>query len=86
MSYQVYILKSLKDHRTYTGFSKNAEERLKIHNAGRVSATKHRIPFRIIYTENTSTLAEVKRRERYWKSGGGRKKLKEFYKTGSRPS
>jgi len=62
MSYQVYILESLKDRRTYTGFSRCAGERLKVHNAGKVSATKQRAPLRIIYKENVQTLVDVKKK------------------------
>ena len=58
--YQVYILKSLKDFRTYTGYAQDAKERLKDHNAGRVGATKKRRPLEIIYTENIETLKYAK--------------------------
>ena len=80
--YQVYILKSLKDLRTYTGHAKDAKVRLVDHNSGRVDATKHRRPLEIIFTEAFETLAEAKRRELYWKSGAGRRKLKEYFKSG----
>ncbi|MDP4000850.1 MAG: GIY-YIG nuclease family protein [bacterium] len=80
--YQVYILKSLKDLRTYTWYASDAMIRLKVHNAGRVKATKNRRPFEIIYIENLQTLKEVKRRELYWKSGAGRRKLKDYFSKG----
>lgn len=80
--YQVYILYSLRDRRTYTGYAKDSEARLKEHNAGRVDATKNRRPLQIIYTEDCDSLADAKRRELYWKSGAGRRKLKEFFKNG----
>ena len=80
--FQVYILKSLKDLRTYTGHAKNAEVRLIDHNSGRVDATKNRRPLEIIFTENLESLKDAKKRELYWKSGAGRRKLKEFFKTG----
>jgi putative endonuclease len=83
--YRVYILASLKDGRTYVGFSHDIEIRLKEHNAGKVDATKHRRPFKVIYIEDCFNLAEAKRRELYWKSGGGRRKLKEFYQNGFPP-
>ena len=80
--YQVYILKSLKDFRTYTGHAKIAIDRLADHNAGRVDATKNRRPLEIIYTEDLDTLGGAKKRELYWKSGAGRRKLKEYFKKG----
>ena len=77
--YQVYILQSLKDKRTYVGYTQNLDERLKEHNTGQNISTKHRAPFRIIHSEEFSTIKEAKQRELYWKSGGGRRKLKEFF-------
>lgn len=83
--YDVYILKSLKDFRTYTGYAKDAESRLKEHNSGKVNATKNRRPLKILYTEKALTLAVAKKRELYWKSGVGRRKLKQYFKTGFPP-
>lgn len=75
----VYILQSLKDFRTYTGFTSNVEERLHQHNTGQVKATQYRGPFKILFTEQFTTSAGAKKRESYWKSGAGRRKLKEFF-------
>lgn len=75
----VYILQSLKDHKTYTGFTNNVEERLHQHNTGQVKATQFRRPFKILFTEQFQTIAEAKKRELYWKSGAGRRKLKEYF-------
>jgi len=82
LMFQVYILKSLKDLRTYTGHAKDANVRLVDHNAGRVDATKNRRPLEILFTEDLETLQEAKKRELYWKSGAGRRKLKEYFKNG----
>ncbi|MBU3925763.1 GIY-YIG nuclease family protein [Patescibacteria group bacterium] len=78
----VYILKSLKDLKTYTGFSLDVGKRIKEHNQGKVDATKHRRPFVLLYKENCFDLKEAKKREKYWKSGAGRRKLKQFFKNG----
>jgi len=83
--YQVYILKSLKDLRTYVGYSQDAQERLSEHNSGKVDATLNRRPLRILYTENVDNLEKAKQRERYWKSGAGRRKLKAYFNTGFPP-
>lgn len=77
--YQVYILQSTKDNRTYTGFTKDLENRLKLHNSGQVEATRHRTPFKILFTEKVLTEQEAKIRELYWKSGAGRRKLKKLF-------
>lgn len=77
--YFVYILQSQKDQRTYVGYTKDLENRLKLHNSGQVKATKYRFPFNVLFTEEFSNEQEAKKRERYWKSGAGRRKLKEFF-------
>lgn len=77
----LYVLQSLKDHRTYVGSTNNFEKRLLLHNSGRVKSTKHRIPFKLLFTEEFPTSKEAKKREHYYKSGAGRRKLKEFFKS-----
>jgi putative endonuclease len=77
----LYILQSLKDKRTYVGHTNNIKRRLCEHNSGRVPATKNRRPLKILKFEVHATLGEAKKREQYWKSGAGRKKLKEFFQT-----
>ncbi len=80
--YQVYILKSLQSSWTYVGYSEDAKFRLTEHNSGKVEATRNRRPLQIIFVEKLETLAEAKKRELYWKSGGGRRKLKKYFDTG----
>ena len=77
--YFVYILKSLRDDRTYVGYTNNLDERLKRHNAGLVFATKHRSPLKLIYSEQFDTIKEAMNREKYFKSGGGRRKMKQMF-------
>jgi len=80
--YYVYIIYSLKDKKTYVGYTKDLNVRLEQHNAGRVRATKHRRPLKLLFSENFETLAEAKKRELWWKSSSGRGKLKEFFNQG----
>ncbi len=74
--YYVYILKSTKINRTYVGYSNDWERRLTEHNSGQSRATKNRGPFEIFLIEKFETAAEAKRKELWWKSGAGRRKLK----------
>jgi len=55
------------------------KERFKKHNSGQVAATKHRRPLKLLFYEEFATSKEAKKRELYWKNGGGRRKLKEFF-------
>lgn len=78
--HSVYILLSMKDKRTYVGYSKDPLQRLHEHNTGRVIATKNRMPLKILLTEEFETMNEAKQRERWWKSGSGRKEMKKLFK------
>ena len=49
--YAVYVLRSMKDGRTYVGCTKDLNNRLKEHNAGEVTSTKTRLPFIVWYKE-----------------------------------
>jgi putative endonuclease len=77
--YYLYILKSQKDGRMYVGYTKDLDRRLYQHNAGFVVATKHRRPLVVFTSEQYQEMSEAKRRERYWKSGAGRRKMKEWF-------
>jgi putative endonuclease len=74
--YYVYVLKSSSDNKFYYGLTENIERRLSEHNNGKVTATKSRIPFELVYFENVATLKEARRKEKYFKSGFGRKYIK----------
>ncbi len=49
MSYQVYILRSLKNGRHYTGISTDLERRLQEHNNGKTKSTRPHIPYERIW-------------------------------------
>lgn len=78
--YFVYILLSERDKRTYTGYTKDLQARLQLHSSGQVKATKHRLPLRLILSEEFKTEQEAKKRERWWKSSSGRNRMKEIFK------
>ena len=74
--YYVYVLKSKKDNKLYYGFTDDLKRRINEHNNKEVHSTKSRVPFELIYFENTSNIIEARKRERYFKSGFGRKYVK----------
>ena len=47
----IYILQSLKNNRYYIGSTKNIEKRLKLHNTGRVKATKYILPLKLVFIQ-----------------------------------
>jgi len=81
--YYNYLLESKKDKGWYTGYTKNLKKRFKEHNDGKVFSTKNRRPLKIIYYEVCHNKEDAKAREKYLKSGMGkrylRNRLKCFY-------
>ena len=74
--YYVYILQSLKDKKLYIGFTKDIKQRLFEHNSGKNFSTKSRIPLKLIYCEIYLNQDDAKIREKFLKTGWGRKYLK----------
>ncbi|MDO8621359.1 MAG: GIY-YIG nuclease family protein [Candidatus Levybacteria bacterium] len=72
--YFVYILKSQKDNKFYTGITNNIERRLYVHNRGShsTSSTLKRGPFDLVHVETVNDRIEARRLEKYFKSGAGR--------------
>ena len=74
--FYVYILHSQCDCGLYIGFSTDLRRRLKEHQEGKAFATSFRRPWRLIYYEAYLEQEDALGRERYLKSGGGRRFLK----------
>jgi putative endonuclease len=73
--YYVYVLQSLSDTGLYIGFSTDLKRRLKQHNAGESQATSHRGPWCLVYYEAYRVKQDAEGRERFLKSGAGRRYL-----------
>jgi len=80
--FYIYILQSLKDKKTYVGYSKDVNTRFIQHCNGEVKSTAYRRPLQLVFTEEFKTSQEAKKRELWWKSGAGRRKLKELFDNG----
>jgi len=74
--FYVYVLQSKSDAGFYIGFSTDLRRRLKEHQQGKSFATSYRGPWRLIYYEAYLEEADALGRERFLKSGGGRRFLK----------
>jgi len=74
VTYYVYVLESLANGKHYVGStSKPPEVRLREHNGGSNRWTRHNRPFKLVYYEEHQSMAEARRRERFLKSGAGRR-------------
>jgi putative endonuclease len=74
--FYVYVLQSETDAGWYIGFSTDLRRRLKEHQEGKSFATSYRGPWRLFYYESYLEEADALGREKYLKSGGGRRFLK----------
>jgi len=72
----VYVLKSKKDGKWYTGCTGNIRKRFNEHNEGKVISTKGRGPFDLIYYEASLDEKDAFQREQYLKSGMGKRYLR----------
>ena len=73
--FYTYVLKSNKDDKLYVGFTSNLERRLEDHKEGKVNSTKNRRPFELIYYEACASKRKAINREKYFKTGFGRRFL-----------
>ena len=74
--YFVYVLLSEKDGRFYTGSTNDLKRRINEHNAGKVESTKRRKPFLLIYYGACIDEKDARQREKYLKSGMGKKYIR----------
>jgi putative endonuclease len=74
--YYVYVIQSKEDKQFYTGFTGDLQNRIREHNEGRVPSTKEKGPFELIYYEACLNEQDALAREKYLKSGMGKRYLK----------
>jgi len=72
----VYVLRSESDFGFYIGFSTDLKRRLSEHTRRTSFATKSRGPWKLIYYEGYLNQEDALGRERYLKSGSGRRFLR----------
>ncbi len=73
--YYTYVLID-KNSEFYSGYSINLKIRIKDHKDGKVFATKTKLPVELVYYEACINKYDAIKREKYFKSGPGRKFLK----------
>ena len=72
----MYVLHSCTDHGLYIGYSTDLKKRMSEHERGASFATRYRGPWKLIYYEAYLEQADAEGRERYLKSGAGRRFLR----------
>ncbi len=76
MTYQVYVLKSLKSGVRYVGFTtQSLNDKVQEHNQGATRWTRANKPFELIYSEEFADKTRALKRENFLKTGNGRRVL-----------
>ena len=74
--YYVYVLQSDVDNNLYTGSTPDLKKRFAKHCNGQVKSTKERRPLRLIYYEACLEKDDAIKREKYLKTGMGKRYLR----------
>lgn len=77
----VYVLKSSKNGDWYTGCTSDLRKRLAEHNDGKSRYTKSSGPYELIYYEASLNQKDAFAREKYLKSGMGKRYINNRLKT-----
>jgi len=78
MTYSIYVLRSLKNNKRYIGYTgKSVDERLHEHLSGTNQWTRQNGSFVLIHTESFNEQKLAIQREKFLKSGQGRRWLDE---------
>lgn len=80
--FYTYVLKCEKTGTFYTGTTNNLERRSEQHNRGEVYSTKNKLPVKLVYFEACLNKDDAYRRERYLKTGMGKRYIKNRIKGG----
>ncbi len=73
--YYTYVLLSEKDKKFYIGFTQDLRKRVKEHKEGRVKSTASRRSLKLVYYESCLHEKDAIKREKYFKTGFGRRFL-----------
>ncbi|MFZ1720671.1 MAG: GIY-YIG nuclease family protein [Candidatus Moraniibacteriota bacterium] len=79
--YYTYVLRSDKDKKIYTGYTKDLKLRFEQHTKGLVESTKDRRPLKLIYYEACLDRADATHREKYLKTYYGKMFIKNRLKS-----
>ena len=74
-NWYVYVLQN-KYGKWYIGSTKDLRKRILNHNSGQSKSTKSGMPWKVIYCEIGININDARAREKYLKSGMGRRYLK----------
>jgi len=74
--FYIYVLLSKVDNQFYTGATSDLKSRLQKHDDGQVPSTSKRRPLKLIYYEACLEKDDAIKREKYLKTGMGKRYLR----------
>ncbi len=74
--FYTYVLLSESDKKYYIGYTKELKRRIGEHSNGLVASTANRRPLKLIYYEACLNETDAVKREKYFKTGFGRRFIK----------
>jgi len=77
--YIVYAISSIDRNYIYVGLTSDLDSRLARHNNGYEKTTKPYRPFILLYQEICADRQNARIREKYWKSGIGKERLRKLW-------
>ena len=75
--FYTYVLYSARDGEWYTGATSDLKARVRDHQQGQVRSTRKRMPLDLVYYEACRSQVDSFRRERYLKTGRGKRYLRQ---------
>ena len=75
----IYWLISENYKKTYVGYTSDIKKRMSKHLDKGVKSTKYFGKFKCYKLDQASNTLEARKKEKYWKSSAGRKKLKTYF-------
>ena len=79
MKYYVYILLSLKNNDIYVGSTADLQNRIRLHNQGKVKSTKPYKPWKLLESREYTSRSEAATQEMFLKNHQQKKLLKKKY-------
>ncbi len=79
--FYTYVLRSQKDKKFYTGYTKDLKLRFEQHTQGLVDSTKDRRPLKLVYYEACLKREDATHREKYLKTHYGKMFIKNRLKS-----
>ncbi len=77
--YYTYILISLNNRDIYVGSTENVENRVRLHNFGKVKSTKANKPWKLLEVHEFESRSEAVRMEMFFKTGQQKEILRNKY-------